>query len=209
MNPSAAPRPYVVFRCDSQSLDGAATAELTEGQVVGDANADSEIVVLMVTEGQVVGDANADSEMVVLMVTVGSIADPAGRYRMPLLVEQQLRAAWSWPQQKEPTTSQGVNTASVVRKFPAGTKGLGLATESVGCRRRSRGKQRGHIPVVHIWGHSELLKVWSVHPRRTRAFNPVAKQRPLVMQTSALRQQGDTAADALQGTRPPPGMPSG
>lgn len=48
------------------------------------------------------------------------------------------------------------------------------------------------VPVIQLWGHSVLLKVRSVQPRRITEFCPAEKQKPLVRQTSPIRQQEDT-----------------
>ena len=54
--------------------------------------------------------------------------------------------------------------------------------------------------MMHIRGHSVLLKVESVQPRLTREFCPAEKQKPFVRQTSPTRQHEDTApAVVLQG----------
>jgi hypothetical protein len=80
--PRPAPTPVVIFLCDSQSLDAAVTADIDEGQMVGDAVGEMVVLIMLVE------------------MFVDSMAEPAGMCTVPLPVEQQLRAAWSWPQQK-------------------------------------------------------------------------------------------------------------
>jgi hypothetical protein len=109
--------------------------------------------------------------------------------------------------------SQGIKTTSAeLNLSPAVTRiqlVLFVVENLTGFRLVTSPSRRNYPPVVHCCGHSVLLNVLSVQLRLTRAFNPVDKQKPFVMQTSPLRQQWETSAVELQGLCPSARSPLG
>jgi hypothetical protein len=71
----------------------------------------------MVMAGEVkVAETVAVTVVVAFPAVSGNIARPAVILNVPFPVSQQLRAALSWPQQKELYVSQGSSTVSATRK---------------------------------------------------------------------------------------------
>lgn len=103
-HPKATPRPIVAFlsALQSSTFNGETLEVSVEAQLVAEGVTETKLVLRM---------TNVAVEVPV-PAAKDSIAAPAGMRTVPAPVEQQLRAAWSCPQQNDVYVSQGVNTTS-------------------------------------------------------------------------------------------------